>query len=145
MTVTLKIDFLDVYLPFLVVDSPQMSTFVAQFIASALRTEHRNAIVEWLPPADRIKEVKGKRGWEKPNLLKTDSPSRQGGWVVRNLVTLIESNDKKVISSVSDIRIWLQYNFQLQEAALFALATLANDNAPVASALGKASPTRESA
>jgi hypothetical protein len=92
-----KIDFLDMLLPLLVDTSPQTSTSIAQLIASAVRTpQHRTAVTDWLPLTDRIKEVKGKRGWEKPNLTKLNSPSRQGGWVVRNLAALLRSRDGKV-------------------------------------------------
>lgn len=76
--------------------SPQTSTSIAQLLASAVRSEaHREAIASWLPAADRLKEIKGKRGWEKP-ATNSNAPSRQGGWVARNLTALLRSRDGKV-------------------------------------------------
>lgn len=81
----------------LVDSSPQTSISIAQLLASAVRTgEHRDAITEWLPPVDRIKESKGKRGWEKPAVVNSNAPGRQGGWVARNLAALLRSRDSKV-------------------------------------------------
>ncbi|KAG7088692.1 hypothetical protein E1B28_012662 [Marasmius oreades] len=65
-----------------------------------------------------MKETKSKRGWEKASAHGVNAPGRQGGWVARSLVGLLESRAHKV-----------------QEAALLALAALAKDNPPVASAL----------
>ncbi|KAF4608317.1 hypothetical protein EYR40_000661 [Pleurotus pulmonarius] len=112
---------LDVYLPMLVDSSPQTSVSIAQLLASAVRTaEHRDAITDWLPPADRIKESKGKRGWEKPAVVNSNAPSRQGGWVARNLAALLRSRDSK-----------------LQEAALYALSALSKDNDKIAMLLAR--------
>jgi hypothetical protein len=97
----LKHNFLDTLLPLLIDTSPQTSTSIAQLIASGVRTApHRTAVTDWLPKTDRLKEVKGKRGWEKPNLTKPNSPSRQGGWAVRNLAALLRSRDNKVLIRV---------------------------------------------
>jgi armadillo repeat-containing protein 8 len=52
-------------------------------------------VTDWLPHSDRIKEVKGKRGWEKPDVAKSDAPSRQGGWAVRALVEFVKGKDVK--------------------------------------------------
>ena len=72
-----------------------MSTPIAQLIGSAVRHEsHQAAVADWLPQEERSKEVKGKRGWEKPGLAK--SPSRQGGWVTRQLIALLQKKDIKV-------------------------------------------------
>ncbi|KAH7923488.1 ARM repeat-containing protein [Leucogyrophana mollusca] len=123
----LEFECLDTYLPLLASPSTQTSISIAQLIGSAIRCEdHRNAITDWLPLADRLKEVKGKRGWERPDMVNSTAPSRQGGWVVRNLITLMQKKDLK-----------------LQEAALSAIAALAKDNPPVAGALAKASPDRD--
>ncbi|OCH93874.1 ARM repeat-containing protein [Obba rivulosa] len=113
---------LDVLLPLLCDPNPQVIISAAQFVASAVRTQaHRAAVSEWLPPSERTKEIKGKRGWEKPGVTK--SPSRQGGWVVRVLTSLLHRNNAK-----------------LQEAALSALASLAKDNQSVALTLARAPP-----
>jgi hypothetical protein len=44
-----------------------------------------------------MKEVKGKRGWEKPDTTNVNAPGRQGGWVVRNLTIFLRSRDSKVM------------------------------------------------
>ncbi|KAJ7722363.1 ARM repeat-containing protein [Mycena metata] len=107
---------LDLYLPLLLDPSARVS--IARLLAFAVRNaEHRTAVVTWLPPEDRLKEVKTKRG---PN-----APSRQGGWACRNLTALVDSKDAK-----------------LQEAALWGLASIAKDNANVAAALTRSSVDR---
>ncbi|KAJ6481550.1 ARM repeat-containing protein [Mycena vitilis] len=112
---------LDLILPLLVDSSPQTRTSIAQLLGFAVRNaEHRAAVASWLPPEDRLKEVKTKRGWEK-TVASATAPNRQGGWVCRNLTSLIHSNDAK-----------------LQEAALWGLATIAKDNAIIVGALSKA-------
>ncbi|KAJ7036154.1 ARM repeat-containing protein [Mycena alexandri] len=109
---------LDLYLPLLLDPSARVS--IARLLAFAVRNaEHRTAVATWLPPEDRLKEVKTKRGWEK-TVASPNAPSRQGGWVCRNLTALIGSKDAK-----------------LQEAALWGLASIAKDNANVAAALSK--------
>ncbi|TFL04249.1 armadillo-type protein [Pterulicium gracile] len=115
-----QLDSLDVFLPLLASGPSQVLVYVAQLIASATRDpDQQKAIVLWQPPADRLNESKGKRGWENPDSTTIVTPSRQGGWVIRHLVgVLLRTRDCK-----------------LQEAVLLALASLAKDNAPVASAL----------
>jgi hypothetical protein len=88
---------------------------------------------------DRLKEVKTKRGWEK-TVASASAPNRQGGWVCRNLTALIHSHDAKVSAFVLPCSNELTQASQLQEAALWGLATIAKDNATVAAALIK-SPT----
>ncbi|KAI0929233.1 hypothetical protein AcW1_006226 [Taiwanofungus camphoratus] len=120
-----QLEVLDIYLPLLVDPSPQTGSSIAQLLASTVRTQaHRTAVSEWLPPTERIKEVKGKRGWEKPDAA--NSPSRQGGWVARSLTALLQRRDSK-----------------FQEAALSAIACLAHDNPTVAAKLAKAPPDQE--
>ncbi|KDQ10170.1 hypothetical protein BOTBODRAFT_178365 [Botryobasidium botryosum FD-172 SS1] len=112
---------LDIYLPLLADSSTQSSIIIASLIASALRySPHRKAVTEWLPPADRVKETKGKRGWERVELIRTDpsSPSREGGWVARHLMVMIRGR-----------------NVRAQEAALGALAAITKDNGLLASIL----------
>ncbi|KAJ6617124.1 armadillo-type protein [Mycena sp. CBHHK59/15] len=112
---------LDLYLPLLVDTSPQTRNSIAQLIGFGVRTaEHRKAVTEWLPLEDRLKEVKTKRGWEKTATTNANAPSRQGGWVARNLTKLLHSRDTK-----------------LQEAALWGLAAMSKDNARIASVLSK--------
>lgn len=90
-----QIRALDIFLPLLEDPSPQVNTSIAQLLSSTVRTEyHRLSVSEWLPPHERNKEVKGKRGWEKAG--PANSPARQGGWVVRRLVILISRRDVKV-------------------------------------------------
>lgn len=86
---------LDLYLPLLVDHSPQTRTSIAQLLGFSVRNaEHRTAVATWLPPEDRLKEVKTKRGWEK-TVASANAPNRQGGWVCRNLTSLIHSSDAK--------------------------------------------------
>lgn len=69
--------------------------FIAQLLASGVRTPaHRTTVAEWVPPVERMKEVKGKRGWEKPDIAR--SPSMPGGWVIRSLTALLQRKDTKV-------------------------------------------------
>lgn len=110
-------DILDIYLPLLADPWTQTSMNIAQLLAAGVRTDaHRTAVTNWLLPSERLKEIKGKRGWEKPDVARV--PSRQGGWVVRALVALLGRKDAK-----------------LQEAVLYAIACLAEENASVAISL----------
>ena len=68
--------------------------YIAQLLAFAVRIpKHRVAVTGWLPPAERVKENKGKRGWEVSALVDANSPGRQGGWVVRRLTAMLRSRD----------------------------------------------------
>lgn len=110
---------MDIYLPFLLDPLPQINASVALMIGSTVRNrEQRQVVVEWLPPADRLKEVKSKRGWEKLATTHITPTTRQGGWVAKTLTDLLGSRDLKV-----------------QEAALNGLAALAQENGIVAAAL----------
>ncbi|KIJ34679.1 hypothetical protein M422DRAFT_233362 [Sphaerobolus stellatus SS14] len=96
-----KLPSLDIWLPFLLSPSSQVSVSIASIIASCARNaRHRDAVTHWLPPADRAKETKGKRGWERPDIVNVNSPSRGGGWLVRNSIELLKSKDVKVQESV---------------------------------------------
>lgn len=142
--VPLQLEVLDIYLPLLVDPSPQTGSSIAQLLASTVRTQaHRTAVSEWLPPTERIKEVKGKRGWEKPDAA--NSPSRQGGWVARSLTALLQRRDSKVSECMQGSRrLHLSSHcVQFQEAALSAIACLAHDNPTVAAKLAKAPPDQE--
>ena len=90
-----EIDALDVYLPLLRDHSSQTCIAIAQLLASSVRLQaYRQVVSEWLPPSERHKEVKGKRGWEKSGA--SNSPTRQGGWVSRQLSILLQRKDTKV-------------------------------------------------
>ena len=117
---------------------------IAQLLGSALRLHsYRQAVSEWLPPSERHKEVKGKRGWEKADT--NSSPSRQGGWVARQLISLIQKKDVKVSAAHLHLVVLLTVRLKLQEAVLSALAALSKDNSFVAVKILKATPdqTRE--
>ncbi|KAL0946370.1 hypothetical protein HGRIS_012601 [Hohenbuehelia grisea] len=119
-----QVDALDTYLPLLLDPATQFS--IAQLLAFSVRLRaHRTAVTEWLPPSDRIKESKGKRGWEKPAMVNSNAPNRQGGWVARNLTALLHSKDIK-----------------LQEAASYGLAALVKDNEKVSIALARSQMDR---
>ncbi|KAK0479999.1 armadillo-type protein [Armillaria novae-zelandiae] len=116
-----RIESLDIYLPLLVDPSIQTSTSIALLLGSALRTaEHRTAVAEWLPVADRAREIKTKRGWEKTS-TNSSSLYRHGGWAARNLSSLLLTSK----------------DYKYQEGLLLALAALCKDNATVAVALTK--------
>lgn len=55
---------LDIWLPYL--QDASFHPLLCTTIANSIRTSpHRSAICEWMPPAERTKASKGKRGWEK--------------------------------------------------------------------------------
>ena len=71
--------------------------YVAQLLAFSVRLpKHSAAVTEWLPIAERTKEIKGKRGWENEALVDANSPKRQGGWVIRHLSAMLETKDAAV-------------------------------------------------
>lgn len=135
VTPCLQTDILDIYLPLLADPSTQTSMNIAQLLAAGVRTDaHRTAVTNWLPPSERLKEIKGKRGWEKPDVARV--PSRQGGWVVRALVALLGRKDAKVAAfGLLQLCTELTCLMQLQEAVLYAIACLAEENASVAISL----------
>lgn len=92
-----QVSSLDVWLPFVVSSSVQVSISIAWILASCVRNQrHREAVTQWLPPADRSKETKGKRGWERPEVGNSNAPGRGGGWLARNLSSLYKLKDFKV-------------------------------------------------
>ncbi|KAL5533100.1 hypothetical protein ACEPAF_4876 [Sanghuangporus sanghuang] len=114
---------LDVFLPLLESPTPMIKLYIAQLLAFGVRIpKHRIAVADWLPPAERVKESKGKRGWEVTALVDANSPGRQGGWVMRQLAGMLNSKD-----------------FVQQEVALYAVATLVKDNQTIALVLSKSS------
>ncbi|KAI0045366.1 ARM repeat-containing protein [Auriscalpium vulgare] len=124
-----QLEVLDIFLPLLVDPVPQTSTSIAQLLGAALRTQnHRHSVAEWAPLAERSKEVRSRRRWEKPDPLSAGGSARQGGWVARNLTALLRNRD-----------------FKVQEAALSALAALAKDNFEFAVTLTKATADRAGA
>ena len=123
-----QLEVLDVYLPLLIDASTRVSMCIAQLLGAALRApSHRTAVAEWVPPAERTREVpRGRRRWERPETV-APAQSSGGGWVARRLTTLLRCRDVKV-----------------QETALNALAALAKDNHDVAAHLIKAPMGRSS-
>ncbi|KAF7319164.1 hypothetical protein HMN09_00252900 [Mycena chlorophos] len=119
-----RADSLDVLLPLLEDRSTRVS--VAQLLGFALRTAgYRTAVVEWMPPEERARratEVKTNRGWEKTPA----TVHNEGGWVCRVLTGMVCSREP-----------------QLQEAGLWALATVAKDNAAVVATLNRGTDTGE--
>ncbi|KAI0672837.1 ARM repeat-containing protein [Trametes maxima] len=121
-----QLEVLDVYIPWLLHPSTQVNTAIAQLLHTTVRnSEYRARVHEWSPPADRTREAKGKRGWERHE--SGTSPTRQGGWITRTLAALLERKDS-----------------QLQEAVLLALAGLVKDNDGMAKRLARALPGQES-
>ncbi|KAI9446024.1 ARM repeat-containing protein [Lactarius indigo] len=121
-----RLEVLDLYLPLLTDASTRVSMCIAQLLGSALRApSHRTTVAEWVPPAERTREVpRGRRRWERPETV-APAQSSGGGWVARHLTALLRSRDVKV-----------------QETALNALAALAKDNHDVAVHLAKAPVAR---
>ncbi|KDQ61261.1 hypothetical protein JAAARDRAFT_125390 [Jaapia argillacea MUCL 33604] len=121
-----ELDVLDIILPFLTSPSSQISTSILLLVASITRTAaHRSTITSWLPLSERQSQILRRRGWEKPG-VHSRSPMRMGGWVVRECVGLLKGREVKV-----------------QEAALYALASLAKDNHDVAVMLSNPPLDRE--
>jgi hypothetical protein len=90
----LQFDCLDVYLPLLADFSTQTSVAIAQLIGAAVRTEvHRSAVIEWLPRLERQREVKSRRGWERPGVVHVTT--RHGAWAIRTLIAMIQKKDLK--------------------------------------------------
>ncbi|KAH8117383.1 hypothetical protein DFH11DRAFT_1007345 [Phellopilus nigrolimitatus] len=115
---------LNVYLPLLASSSPFIRLYISQLLAFAVRVpNHRIAVTDWLPPGERLRESKGKRGWEVSALVDVNSPGRSGGWVIRHLTTMLKSKD-----------------FKTQEASLYAIAALVKDNTNIALVLSKSPP-----
>jgi hypothetical protein len=75
----------------------------------------RQAVGEWALPAERAKEAKGRRGWEKPEVV---AAHRGGGWVCRHLVGVVFAGEA-----------------QLQVQVLYALMALERDNPTFCNAL----------
>lgn len=88
---------LDVYLPLLEDSSPQTSLHIAQCIGSAVRNDaHRTSIIQWLPPNERHRDIGGRRGWEKHDVVHAVASGKQGAWVLRHLIAMIQRRDNKV-------------------------------------------------
>lgn len=86
---------MDLILPLLLDHHCRVS--IAQLLASVCRQSHYCMVVtEWSPHEERAKEVKSKRGWEKTAATMALSPNRQGGWVIRTLISLSQCHDPKV-------------------------------------------------
>lgn len=97
-----QLDVLDVYLPLLADTSSNVHMSISLMLSSILCTQmYRTIVTEWVPPADRIKETKGKRGWEKPSLINPQI-KQSGGWVAKCLASLLQSRDCKVSISMID-------------------------------------------
>ena len=85
-----------IYLPFLEDPSFHVQMLIAELLAFSVRVKkHRTSVTQWMPPDERTR-TKGKRGWEMSALVDAKAPSRQGGWVVRHLTSLLKSKESKV-------------------------------------------------
>lgn len=82
------------YLPLLADLSTQTSVAIAQLIGAAVRTEvQRSAVIEWLPRLERQREVKTRRGWERPGVVHVTT--KHGAWAIRTLIAMIQKKDLK--------------------------------------------------
>lgn len=67
-------------------------------LGSTIRTPaHRRAVTEWLPPADRQKEIRSRRGWEK---VSTSNGITSSPWILRQLVALLGGQERDCKVSV---------------------------------------------
>lgn len=57
---------------------------------------HRTAVIQWLPPHERQKDIRGRRGWEKHDVAHTMANGKHGAWVLRHLIAMIQRKDIKV-------------------------------------------------
>lgn len=107
-------DSLDTWIPLL--QDHTMQPFLMGAIGNGLRSNGaRQAVSEWVPPAERAKEPKGRRGWEKTEVV---AAHRGGGWVCRHLVGVISTGEA-----------------QSQVQVLYALMALGKDNPAIGNAL----------
>ncbi|KAF9053450.1 hypothetical protein BJ165DRAFT_1591247 [Panaeolus papilionaceus] len=126
----LQLEALDIYLPLLAIGSGSHAiiTSTAYMISSIIRSPvHRRLMTEWVPPHERQREIKSRRGWEKAAAV--GGPGAGIPWVAKRLLDVVlmaPQGDAKVI-----------------EAALLALSSLAKENPPIASFIAK-SADRES-
>ena len=82
-------DSLDIWIPLL--QDHTMQPFLMGAIGNGLRSNSaRQAVGEWVPPAERAKESKGRRGWEKPEV---GAAHKGGGWVCRILVGVVSAGE----------------------------------------------------
>ncbi|KAG6334987.1 hypothetical protein ID866_4101 [Astraeus odoratus] len=92
-------------------DSSQAALAITQLIGAAVRNgTHRSAVIEWLPPNERQREIKSRRGWEKHDAVHAAATGRHGAWVLRHLIAMIQSKNLKVQEAAF-------YTFQLINAA----------------------------
>ena len=107
-------DSLDIWI--LLLQDHTIRPFLTGAIGNGLRsTGARQAVGEWVPPAERAKESKGRRGWEKPEIA---AAYRGGGWVCRHLVGVVSTGEA-----------------QSQVQVLYALMALGKDNPALGNAL----------
>lgn len=141
---------LDVYLPFLQIQTPQITSVssatvlaIAQLLGAVLRTLGQTALVAaWTPtstgsPATAT-TTRSKRGWEK--MAQADVPTTPivAKWLVQLLGTdNTRANGHKVRNKRHFIGPRIDPIYQLVEAALYALAALAKENSTVSGYLGR--------
>ncbi|KJA20911.1 hypothetical protein HYPSUDRAFT_203311 [Hypholoma sublateritium FD-334 SS-4] len=110
---------LDIYLPLLATPSAA-ATAIAQLLGTLLRTPaQRTAVTNWTPsPASPEQTTRSRRGWEKTAAAATPVVPVVARW----LVALLDAPGK---------------NYKMDEAVLYALAALAQENPTVAGYLGQ--------
>lgn len=111
-----QIESLDIFLPLLLLSGPSstpsslaVATSTAQMLASSVRSEmSRRAVTEWLPPSERQREIKSRRGWEKTAAL---SASQAAPWIARQLLTLLGDPKREV-----DVKVRVFYLSSMDDA-----------------------------
>jgi armadillo repeat-containing protein 8 len=70
---------------------------IGQLLGQAIRnSDNRRAVVDWAPEPERSKEMRTRRGWEKTAATGVNALGRQGGWVIKHLVEMLDTRDVKV-------------------------------------------------
>lgn len=90
---------MDVWVP--LIQDATLYPFLCATIANGIRTPaHRNALCGWLPPAERAKASKGKRGWAtsatSPSTASSTAPfppssTATSSWILRYLLQAVTS------------------------------------------------------
>ncbi|PPQ80190.1 hypothetical protein CVT24_006586, partial [Panaeolus cyanescens] len=126
----LQPEAMDIYLPLIVIGSTSSAiiTSTASMIASIIRSPlHRRLMTEWVPPTERQREIKSRRGWEKAAAV--GGPGATIPWVAKKLLDVVFHAPQTDVKTI--------------EAALLALSSLAKENPSIASFIAK-SADRES-
>lgn len=96
--------------------STPTSVAIAQLVGAVVRTEvHRSALIEWLPRLERQREVRSRRGWERPVVVYVTT--KHGAWIIRTLTAMVQKKDLKACIPIaiyfSDIDLKIRHKMPL--------------------------------